>query len=226
MENNTDYMRKIIDLATPKPPAPPKILKESKYEFLKTLTEAYITAEEIYKEFEQAGVVEDRMEYDVEMLMTGNPGLDKLEAVRLYNILQSGHTPTYRPYHIPDEDLNRDKVYPLAAELGRGMQAAGLNLHGPAGQMLDDFGEAEHMFGEENGEIEGYEGTGISMKMLADATLDVAIKTKDTPIDQLPEAIRAVGRQAIEGHATVPAGMTAEQYQLNANDIADMAEHR
>jgi len=64
------------------------LITESEYQ--KSLMNEALTADELYKEFEEEDLLNDRREYDVEDLMLAYPGLSKKEAEKLEQMLQSG----------------------------------------------------------------------------------------------------------------------------------------
>jgi len=64
------------------------LITESEYQ--KSLMNEALTADELYKEFEEEDLLNDRREYDVEDLMLAYPGLSKKEAEKLKQMLQSG----------------------------------------------------------------------------------------------------------------------------------------
>jgi len=64
------------------------LITESEYQ--KSLMNEALTADELYKEFEEEDLLNDRREYDVEDLMSAYPGLSKKEAEKLEQMLQSG----------------------------------------------------------------------------------------------------------------------------------------
>lgn len=147
------------------------------------------------------------------------------------------HTDVVRKQHERETHVAREpyaslesETYKLTANLGRRMKAAGLTLKGPAGELLDNYGEIEHgadliypddeaeILDIENAIIDNFdEENGITMKMLSDIILDIATKIEGVARNQLPALL-----PRLHHLGSMPEGVTPEQYQIVAQDFSYM----
>lgn len=137
-----------------------------------------------------------------------------------------------RETHAPREPYTslESETYKLTANLGRQMKAAGLTLKGPAGELLDQFGEFEHgadlIYPDEEAEILDIENAiidnfdeenGITMKMMANIILDIATKIEGVDRNQLPALL-----PRLHHLGSIPEGVTSEQYQMVTQDFSHL----